>query len=669
MMTSYLLTRADLWRQSALAVAVLATCLGTAQAQEQNLLALAKPASATTQASNAAVLKALPFADRQDYADARKGLVAAFSGAITDADGKVVWDTRQYDFLNADTVPDTVNPSLWRMAQLNANAGLFQVAERIYQVRGLDLANMTIIEGDKGLLIIDPLMTSETARAALDLYYRNRPHKPVTTVIYTHSHLDHFGGVRGVIDEAEVKSGKVQVYAPSGFMEEAASENVFAGTAMFRRAQYQSGAVVPRGNKGQVDTGIGKGGVSGGSIGLIAPTVLIDKPFQQLRIDGIDIEFQLTPGSEAPAEMNLYLPQMRALCMAENATHTQHNILTPRGALVRDAKAWSQYLDASLVRYGDRAEVMFAQHNWPTWGGERIRTQLADQRDMYSYLNDHTLHLLNQGLTPTEISAAMQKLPGNLDNKWYNRGYYGSLSFNSRAVYQRYMGFYDGNPANLDPLPPQDAGARYVEALGGAEHVLELMRAAMDKGDYRWAVELGNHLVFAQPDNRTARETQADALEQLGYQAESSLWRNMYLSAAIELRNGVIEATLRKPAADLVRALEPAMFFDYLAVRLNAERAQGHDMQVNWTFSDRKQTFALTLRNGVLTYRQGSSHKHPDAALSIDKATLDRISLKELDFPAALKQGLAKIDGDPRKLGELMGLMDNFSPNFNIATP
>lgn len=668
-MKSNLFPRAGIWCRSVLAVAVVGASLGVARAQEQSSLALAKPASAATQASNATVLKALPFNDRQDYADATRGLVAAFSGSITDANGKVVWDTRQYDFLSADTAPDTVNPSLWRMAQLNANAGLFQVAERIYQVRGLDLANMTIIEGDKGLLVIDPLMTSETARAALDLYYRKRPRKPVTTVIYTHSHIDHFGGVRGVIDEADVKSGKVQVYAPSGFMEEAASENVFAGTAMFRRAQYQSGAVVPRGEKGQVDTGIGKGGVSGGSVGLIAPTVLVDKPYQQVRIDGIDIEFQLTPGSEAPAEMNLYLPQMRALCMAENATHTQHNILTPRGALVRDAKAWSQYLDASLVRYGDRAEVMFAQHNWPTWGGERIRTQLADQRDMYSYLNDHTLHLLNQGLTPSEISAVMQKLPGDLDRKWYNRGYYGSLSFNSRAVYQRYMGFYDGNPANLDPLSPQEAGTRYVEALGGAEHALELMRAAMDKGDYRWAVELGNHLVFAQPDNRAARDAQADALEQLGYQAESSLWRNMYLSAAVELRKGVVEATLRKPAADLVRALEPAMFFDYLAVRLNAERAQGHDMQVNWTFSDRKQSFALTLRNGVLTYRQGSRHAHPDASLSIDKATLDRISLKELDFPAALKQGLVKVEGDPSKLGELMGLMDNFSPNFNIATP
>ncbi|WP_442962578.1 alkyl/aryl-sulfatase [Pseudomonas nitroreducens] len=664
------LTTSGMCRRNALALAVLLACTGMASAAEaDNGPALAKPASAATRASNAAVLQALPFTDRQDYEDASRGLVAAFSGQIKDANGKVVWDTHQYDFLNAEQAPDSVNPSLWRMAQLNSNAGLFQVAERLYQVRGMDLANMTIIEGDKGLVIIDPLMTSETARAALDLYYRNRPQRPVTAVIYTHSHIDHFGGVRGVIDEADVVAGKVQVYAPSGFMEEAASENVFAGTAMFRRAQYQSGGLVPRGDKGQVDTGIGKGGPTGGSIGLIAPTVLIDKSNQQVRVDGIDIEFQLTPGSEAPAEMNLYLPQMRALCMAENATHTQHNILTPRGALVRDAKAWGRYLDDSLVRYGDRADVMFAQHNWPTWGGERIRTLLADQRDMYTYINDHTLHLLNQGLTPTEIAAAMQKLPGDLERKWYNRGYYGSLSFNSRAVYQRYMGFYDGNPANLDPLPPQDAGTRYVEALGGAEHVLELMRAAMDKGDYRWAVELGNHLVFAQPDNRAARDAQADALEQLGYQAESSLWRNMYLSAAVELRNGVRQASLRKPSADLVKALEPSMFFDYMAVRLNAERAQGHDMQLNWTFTDRKQSFALTLRNGVLTYRENSSHVHPDAALSIDKATLDRISLKELDFPSALKQGLAKVEGDPRKLGELMSLLDAFTPDFNIATP
>ncbi|MGE8064482.1 alkyl/aryl-sulfatase [Pseudomonas sp. NPDC089569] len=654
-------------RQGVLALALAAACLAPAHAEGP--LALAKPASPATLASNAAMAKALPWDDRQDFEDARHGLVAAFSGSIKDDDGKIIWDTRQYDFLAADTVPDTVNPSLWRMARLNANAGLFKVADRLYQVRGMDLANMTIIEGDEGLIIIDPLMTRETARAALDLYYRNRPQKPVKAVIYSHSHLDHFGGVRGVIDEADVISGKVQVYAPGGFMEEAASENVFAGNAMLRRAQYQGGSLVPRGARGQVDTGIGKGGPAGGTYGLIAPTVLIDKPYQQLRIDGVDIEFQLTPGSEAPAEMNLYLPQMRALCMAENATHTQHNILTPRGALVRDAKAWGRYIDESLVRYGDRAEVLFAQHNWPTWGGERIRTMLADQRDMYSYINDRTLHLLNQGMTSTEIAAVMQKLPGDLERKWYTRGYYGSLKFNARAVYQRYLGFYDGNPSNLDPLPPQEAGGRYVEALGGAGRVLELMQAAMAKGDYRWAVELGNHLVFAQPDNRVARETQADALEQLGYQAESSLWRNMYLSAAVELRNGVGEGAARKPATDLVKALEPSMFFDFLAVRLDAERAQGHDMQLNWNFIDLKQAFALTLRNGVLTYRQNSSHAHPDATLNIDKATLDRISLKQLDFPSALKQGLVKVEGDPRKLGELMGFMDNFSPSFNIATP
>jgi alkyl sulfatase BDS1-like metallo-beta-lactamase superfamily hydrolase len=625
-------------------------------------------ASAITTTLNAAVLQHLPFSDRTDFESVSKGLIAPFKGQVKDASGKVIWDIAAYDFLAKDQSPASVNPSLWRLAQLNAHAGLFEVSPKIYQVRGLDLANMTIIEGDDGLIIIDPLTTAETAKAALDLYYQNRAHKPVVAVIYSHTHVDHFGGVRGVIDEADVKAGRVKVYAPAGFMEHVMSENVFAGTAMSRRAQFQFGSLLPRGEKGQLDAGLGKSSPSGGTVTLIAPTDLIDKELETRTIAGIEVEFQLTPGTEAPAEMNLYLPQLRALCMAENATQMMHNLLTPRGAQVRDAKAWSEYLDNSLARYGDKSDVLFAQHNWPTWGGERIRTFLADQRDMYAFLNDRTLHLMNQGLTSVEIADAIKTLPGALDQKWYTRGYYGSLSFNVRAVYQRYLGFYDGNPANLNPLPPVETAKRTVEAMGGAAAVLEKMRTAMAKGDYRWAAQLGNQLVFAEPDNVPGRNAQAEVLEQLGYQSENATWRNMYLTGAMELRNGVPQHAGSSASVDMMRAMTPDMFFDYLAIRLDSEKAVGHDLTLNWTFEDQNKDFNLTLRNGVLTHRTGLNPA-ADASVSLSKATLEQISLKQLDFPTAIQKGLIKLQGNGKKLGELLGSLDSFSPQFNIVTP
>ncbi|MBC8995401.1 MBL fold metallo-hydrolase [Pseudomonas sp. N40(2020)] len=647
----------------------LLACLITA-CLSQAVLAADAPviASAQTSASNAAVLQQLPFSDRTDFESVSKGLIAPFKGQVKDAAGNVIWDVQAYDFLNKDQAPESVNPSLWRLAQLSAHAGLFEVSPKLYQVRGLDLANMTIIEGDNGLIIIDPLTMAETAKAALDLYYANRPHKPVVAVIYSHTHVDHFGGVRGVIDEADVKAGKVKVFAPAGFMEHVMSENVYAGNAMSRRAQYQFGSLLPRGEKGQVDAGLGKSTPAGGTITLIPPTDLIDKALDIRTIAGVQVEFQLTPGTEAPAEMNLYLPELKALCMAENATQMMHNILTPRGAQVRDAKAWSQYLDDSLARYGDKADVLFAQHNWPTWGGERIRTFLADQRDMYAFLNDRTLHLLNQGLTPLEIADAIKKLPGSLDQKWYTRGYYGSLSFNTRAVYQRYLGFYDGNPANLNPLPPVDSAKRTVEAMGGSAAVLEKMRTAMASGDYRWAAQLGNQLLFAEPDNADVRKAQAETLEQLGYQSENATWRNMYLTGAMELRNGVPPHAGTSVSVDMVRAMSPEMFFDYLAVRLDSDKAVGHDLTLNWTFEDLHRDFNLTLRNGVLTHRVGLNPA-ADAGVSLSKDTLEKISLKQLDFPTAMQKGLIKLQGNGKKLGELMDSLDTFGPQFNIVTP
>lgn len=629
----------------------------------------AKDATDLTRQINQQWLQRLPFADRSDFDNARRGLLEAVDKAVVNADGKTVWDLQRYAFLKGEA-PATVNPSLWRIAQLNTLAGLFKVTDRIYQVRGLDLANMTLIEGEHGLIVMDPLLSVETARAGLAMYFRHRPQRPVVAVIYTHPHVDHFGGVRGVIDEAEVKAGKVQVIAPQGFFEHAISENVLAGPAMKRRAQYMYGAPLPRGPRGQVDAGLGKGVPANATVSLIAPTRLIEQPFETLRIDGIDIEFQLTPGTEAPAEMNLWFPQFKALCMAENASHVQHNVLTLRGAQVRDAKVWAHYLDQSLLRYGEQAEVVFAQHHWPTWGGAAIRDYLADQRDMYAFIDSQTLRLINRGLGPTEIAAELTTLPPRLASKWYSRDYYGSLSHNVRAVYQRYMGFYDGNPATLNPLPPSEAGAHYVMAMGGAERVLTLAREAYASGDYRWVAELTRHLVFAQPDNGAARELQADALEQLGYQSENATWRNAYLTGAQELRNGVAPAASKGGSADdLVRALTPTLFFDYLGVRVDAAKAAEQDLTINWRFTDLNEDYALTLRNGVLTHRDHTRHRQADVEVNMSKATLDRIALKQTGFLKEATVGDIDISGERMKFMRFMAGLDEPDGRFNIVTP
>lgn len=629
----------------------------------------AKDATDLTRQSNQQWLQRLPFDDRSDFDNARRGLLEAVDQPVVNADGKTVWDLQRYAFLNGEA-PATVNPSLWRIAQLNTLAGLFKVSEGIYQVRGLDLANMTLIEGEHGLIVMDPLLSVETARAGLAMYFRHRPQRPVVAVIYTHPHVDHFGGVRGVIDEADVKAGKVQVIAPQGFFEHAVSENVLAGPAMKRRAQYMYGAPLPRGPRGQVDAGLGKGVPANATVSLIAPTRLIEQPFETLRIDGVDIEFQLTPGTEAPAEMNLWFPQFKALCMAENASHVQHNVLTLRGAQVRDAKVWAHYLDQSLMRYGEQAEVVFAQHHWPTWGGAAIRDYLADQRDMYAFIDSQTLRLINRGLGPTEIAAELTTLPPRLASKWYSRDYYGSLSHNVRAVYQRYMGFYDGNPATLNPLPPSEAGAHYVKALGGAERVLTLAREAYGSGDYRWVAELSRHLVFAQPDNSAARELQADALEQLGYQSENATWRNAYLTGAQELRNGVAPAASKGGSADdLVRALTPTLFFDYLGVRVDAAKAAEQDLTINWHFTDLNEDYALTLRNGVLTHRDHTRHGQADVEVKMSKATLDRIALKQTGFLKEATVGDIDISGERMKFMRFMAGLDEPDGRFNIVTP
>lgn len=628
------------------------------------------PATAATVRAHDAAWRSLPWADQQDFEDAARGLIAALPAAPIHADdGRVVWDPGAYAFEQDERAPATVHPGLWRLARLNNQAGLYRVTERLYQVRGADISNMSIVEGDTGLIVIDPLISTETARAALALYFAHRPRRPVVAVIYTHSHIDHFGGVKGVIDEAQVRDGRVAVLAPAGFMEEVVGENVLAGNAMSRRAQYMYGSLLPRNATGQVDAGLGKT-TSAGTVTLIPPTDLIRQPFDTRRIDGVDIEFQLTPGTEAPAEMNLYLPQLRTLCVAENAVHAQHNILTLRGALVRDPKAWSYHLGQALHHYGPRSDILIAQHHWPTWGQARVAEFLADQRDMYQWLNDQTLRLANQGYTALEIAERLQKLPEPLASKWYTRDYYGSVSHNVRAVYQRYLGYYDGNPAHLNPLPPGDSARRTIEWMGGPRKVLARLRAAYARGEYRWVVQIGHDLVLAAPDDVAARQLQADALEQLGYQSENATWRNAYLTGAQELRLGRPPAPPGSSASvDLVRALSVPQFFDYMAVRLDAQKAAGRVLRINWHFTDLGQRYAMTLRHGALTYLADTEHAQADAAIALRKDTLDRLLLRQTTLAQAARDGAIEVQGQPGVLGSLLSMQEQFDMAFDIVTP
>ncbi|MEU5870812.1 alkyl sulfatase dimerization domain-containing protein [Glycomyces sp. NPDC047369] len=629
-------------------------------------------ASAFTAAANAAVAEKLPFEDRQDFEDVARGLIAAAStDPVPRADGAPLpaWSMGAYAFEEADEAPESVNPSLWRQAKLNLVAGLFKVTERIYQLRGMDVSNMTVVEGDTGVIVIDPLVCTETAAAALALYREHRGDKPVTAVIYTHSHVDHYGGVKAVTSEADVASGKVKIFAPEGFLYHAASENVFAGTAMSRRAHFQYGVFLPRSERGHVDIGLGKA-VSNGNITLIAPTDLITENGTRT-IDGVEIEFQLTPGTEAPAEMNFLFPQERALCAAENACHNLHNVLTLRGAEVRDTRIWARYMDEAIDLFGDRADVVFASHHWPTWGRERVAEFLADQRDMYQHLHDQTLRLINRGLTPMEIAETLTELPPALERRWYLRGYYGTISHNVRAIYQRYLGFYDGNPAHLNPHEPVEAGRRYVAAVGGADRVLAAGRKAFEEGDYRWTAELVNHLVFAEPENADARALQADALEQLGYQSENGTWRSAYLSAAHELRNGVFkDLPLSVATPDTIKAMSPDLYFDYLGIRLDADHAADlPELRLNWEFTDLGERYAVRVRNATLTYRTGTAHPDPTATLRLEKPTLDAISMGDSDFGTEIDSGGIEFEGDRAAFERLLSALDSFEVMFDIVTP
>ncbi|MFV1363470.1 alkyl sulfatase dimerization domain-containing protein [Mycolicibacterium elephantis] len=622
-----------------------------------------KPPSAVIESAHREHFDELPFDDTADFDDADRGFLAALSPCVIKAvDGRVVWDNDAYAFLDGDA-PPSVHPSLWRQSQLCAKQGLYEVVEGIYQVRGFDLSNISFIEGDTGVIVIDPLISTETAAAALALYRAHRGERPVVAVIYTHSHVDHFGGVLGVTTQADVDAGKVAVIAPEGFTEHAVQENVYAGTAMARRATYMYGTQLPIGVQGQVGCGLGQR-TSTGEVALIVPTIDITRTGETHTFDGVEIEFQMAPGTEAPAEMHFYFPRYRALCMAENATHNLHNLLTLRGALVRDPHVWAGYLTEAIDRFADRTDVVFASHHWPTWGRDRIVDFLSVQRDLYAYLHDQTLRLLNQGYTGVEIAERFQ-LPPALHKAWHTHGYYGSVSHNVKAVYQRYMGWFDGNPARLWPHPPEAIGPRYVEAMGGADRVVELAQAAFNTGDFRWAATLLDHVIFTDENHRRARELYADTLEQLAYGAENAVWRNFFLSGAMELRDGNFGTATQPSAPTLLAQLTPEQIFDILAISVNGPRAWDLDIAVDVTFLDTGTNYRLTLRNGVLVHRQLPA----DAATAqAGVRVADTLRLLALAAGDNASPGL-DVTGDTEVLTSLLAAVDRPDPAFNIITP
>jgi linear primary-alkylsulfatase len=607
---------------------------------------------------------ALPFHDTTDFENADRGFIAALSPCVIKAaDGRVVWDNDAYAFLEG-SAPTSVHPSLWRQSSLAAKQGLYEVVPGIYQVRGFDISNITFVEGDTGIIVIDPLVSTEVAAAALALYRTHRGgDRPVIAVIYTHSHVDHFGGVLGVTTQADVDAGAVAVLAPEGFVEHAVQENVYAGPAMTRRATYMYGALLPRGPMGQVGCGLGQA-TSTGEVAVIVPTLDIRETGETHTIDGVEIEFQMAPGTEAPAEMHFYFPRYRALCMAENATHNLHNLLTLRGALVRDPHAWSGYLTEAIDTFADRADVVFASHHWPMWGRDGIVGFLSLQRDMYAYLHDQTLRLLNQGYTGVEI-AEMFRMPPALEEAWHTHGYYGSVSHNVKAVYQRYMGWFDGNPGRLWPHPPEALAPRYVDAMGGIDRVIELARGAFDTGDFRWAATLLDHAIFTDSDHTAARALYADTLEQLAYGAENATWRNFFMTGATELRNGNVGTAVQVGSPTMLSQLTPEQIFDSLAIRVDGPRSWDLDIATDITFADSATNYRLALRNGVLVYRKAAA----DPATANVTVKLDsRFRLLAVAMGDFTSPGL-EITGDQTALQAFLGALDQPDPNFNIVTP
>jgi len=626
----------------------------------------AKPASAATIAAQRAAADSLPREDGRDEEFARRGFLGSLSDPlIRNKQGKPVWNIAGHEWVTGPA-PASVNPSLWREVGNLRHHGLFQVTDGVWQVRGFDVSNMTIIRGSNGWILIDPLTTRETAAAALDLVNQKLGARPVTAVIYSHSHGDHFGGVRGVVSEADVKAGKVQIIAPAKFMEETASENVMAGPAMGRRANYQFGTGLKPGPQGQMGSGIGMG-VSGGEITLIAPTDTIEKTGETRVVDGVTLEFQIVSGSEAPSELNVYIAPHRAFLSSEMSTCSLHNILTPRGAKVRDTHAWAGYLDEALRLYGGRSDVVLSSHCWPRFGSGEASSMLASQRDNYRFLHDQSVRRMNRGETPTEIAEGLVQ-PRELSDQWFNRGYYGTYSHNSKAVYQWYLGWYDANPANLNPLPPQDRARKYVAAIGGPGKVLTLARKAMAAGDYRWSSDLLNQLVFADPTNKQARALLADSYEQQGYQAESAIWRNQFLSAADELRRGYRPAALRSQSNDMIAAVPTQLLMDSMATRFDPARLNRPDLAINIELTDRKEVIGIEAGRTVLLGRVGQPVARPAVVIRGPRQLV--LALLFLKMPAAQLQASGlQIEGDATAIKALQDSLDPLPEGFNIAEP
>ena len=625
-----------------------------------------KPVSATIAAKQQEARARLPFADTQDFDDATRGLIGRREpNAVTADDGTVLWDNDTYGFLEGDA-PDSVNPSLWRQSQLNAIHGLFEVVEGVYQVRGLDLSNTTFVEGREGVIVIDTLLAAETGAAALALYREHRGDRPIKAVVYTHSHADHFGGVKGFVSQEQVDAGEVRIFAPEGFVEHAVSENVYAGTAMNRRAAYMYGAALARGPQGQVGVGLGQT-ISTGTVTLIAPTDEITTTGHEETVDGVRMVFQMAPDTEAPSEMLIYLPDFKALCAAEDATHTFHNLLTLRGAVVRDPHGWAQYLTETIDLFGSDAEVIFASHHWPVWGAERVVEFLSTQRDLYAYVHDQTLRLLNKGRTGTEIAEELE-LPPALENAWCARGYYGSVSHNVKAVYQRYLGWFDGNPANLWQHSPVERARRYIDLIGGVDTAVEAARQAFEAGDFRWAAEILNHAVFAQPDHVATRELLADTYEQLGYGAENGTWRSFYLSGATELRDGSFGTPTATTSADMIGQLTPAMLFDAIAIQVNGPKAWNERLSIDVVLNDAEERYRLRLFNGVLTYTTAKQRDAADATLTTTSRALPGLVLGGLSADRLADAGI-EVGGDASVLNKLGSVLDPGDPDFPIVTP
>jgi alkyl sulfatase BDS1-like metallo-beta-lactamase superfamily hydrolase len=626
-----------------------------------------KPPSASTSELQRDVRATLPFADQREFEEAARGFIAAPSYRRIMADaGNVAWDMASYDFLLHDKDYPSIHPSLQRQAVLNMAYGLYEVVPgRIYQVRGFDLANISFIKGDTGWIVFDTLTAKETARAALEFINEKLGKRPVVAVVYSHSHGDHFGGVRGVVDEADVASGRVPVIAPAGFMDHAIAENVLAGNAMTRRLYYQYGVLLPRSPFGHVDQAIGKN-VAAGATGLIAPTRVIVKDIEEVTIDGVKMVFQNTPGTEAPAEMNTYFPQFKAFWAAENVTGTIHNIYTLRGALIRDALEWSRQINRALHLFGHEAEVMFASHSWPRWGNARIQEVMRTQRDAYAHLNNEVLHLANQGVTINEVHN-VYRLPKSLQQNWAARSYHGSEEHNSRGVINRYLGYWDANPATLIPLSPKDSAPLYVEMMGGSAKILAKGRELYKQGKYRHAQEILNKLVYAEPGNQAAKELLADVFEQIGYQKESTSLRNSFLAGAYELRSGIpAGASPKTGGPDMVRGMTTGLLLDYLAVRLDSKQAEGVSYKVNLLTPDNGEKYAIELNNSALTSVRDFQIPTPDLTVTVNRSDIEKMLLGAASLEQLVSAGKVRLEGDARLLEQIKGMFVQFDSGFEI---